>query len=239
MPAMALLHFTRDVDGLKSKFLRLFAFVEETLQKSIRAYWDRDAAAAQEVISDDHRIDGAEVMVEEDCLKILALHQPIAQDLRYIVSLLKINRDLERIGDQSKSIANIALQVSDRALPEVPELRALADQVVAMLRESFASVINLDIEQARRVWREDDRADAFAQEALARLQAQMRTQPERLEHLLPIYSLVFILERVGDHAANIAKDVLYTISGEIVRHRGHEFKHTPLPPEAAKVGAEI
>lgn len=224
---MALLHFTRDLDGLKSKFLRLFAFVEETLGKSLRAYWDRDAAAAQEAISDDHRIDGAEVTVEEDCLKILALHQPIAQDLRYIVSLLKINRDLERIGDQSKSIAHIALQVSDRDQPEIPELRALTDEVLAMLRESFASVISLDAEQARRVWRSDDRADVLAREALARLIKQMQERPDRVEHLLPIHSMIYILERVGDHAANIAKDVLYTVTGEIVRHRGHEFKHAP------------
>lgn len=229
---MALQHFTRDLEGLKKRFLLLFAMVEESLQKSMQAFIDRDVTAAEQVAVDDKRVDSAEVGVEEECLKILALHQPIAQDLRYIVSILKINRDLERIGDQAAEIARIAIYLSDRACPEIPELRPLMDHVVGMLKRAFDSIINLDVEQARRVWAEDDRADQLSQEALQRIETGIARQPAQAAALLQLYSLVFILERIGDHAANIAKDVLYTVLGEIVRHRGRDFKRTPPPAPA-------
>jgi len=226
---MALQHFTREMEGLKKRFLLLFAMVEESLQKSMQAFLDRDATAAEQVAVDDKRVDVAEVGVEEECLKILALHQPIAQDLRYVVSILKINRDLERIGDQAAAIARITIGICDRASPDVPELRPLMEHTVGMLKRAFDSIINLDVEMARRVWNEDDQADQLTQEALQRIETQMTRQPAAIGALLPIYSLVFILERIGDHAANIAKDVLYTVLGEIVRHRGRDFKRPAAP----------
>ncbi len=222
---MALLHFNRDMERLKARFLGLFALVEEALQKSLKALNERDNTAAQQVIYDDQRVDAAEVEVEEECLKILALHQPIAQDLRYLVSILKINRDLERVGDQAVAVAQIALELSDRAHPEIPELGPLMQQAVGMMQRAFGAIINLDVELARRVWSEDDRADQLFQDALQRIQKLTHVQTGRVEVLFSIYSLVFILERVADHATNIAKDVLYTVLGEIVRHRGRDFKH--------------
>ncbi len=227
---MALQHFNRDIEALKKQFLLMFAMVEESLQKSMQSFLDRDVLAAEQVAVDDKRVDVAEVGVEEECLKILALHQPIAQDLRYVVSVLKINRDLERIGDQAAAIARITMAVSDRTTPDLPELRPLMDHVMGMLKRAFDSVINLDVEQARQVWNEDDRADELAQSAIRRIETLLVRQPSAGAALLPVYSLVFVLERIGDHAANIAKDVLYTVLGEIVRHRGRDFKRPAAPP---------
>jgi len=230
---MALLHFNRDMERLKARFVDLFALVDEALKKALKALNERNETLAEEVIRDDRRVDAAEVEVEEECLKILALHQPIAQDLRYLVSILKINRDLERVGDQAVAISHIVLHLRDCAVPEIPELKPLIQEVTQMMRWAFDAFLRLDVELARKVWSEDDRADDWFEQAIGRILSLIRANPARADRLLPLYSLVHILERVADHATNVAKDTLYSVLGEIVRHRGREFKLPPAPDAGA------
>jgi len=222
---MALLHFNRDLENLKKQFLSLFALVEDNLRKALRSLEERNDELAREVIRGDKSVDGAEVGVEEECLKILALHQPVGQDLRYITAILKINRNLERLGDQAVAIARITHALRAQPMPEwPPEIGEIAEKALRMLQLAFESIIHLDTAIARQVWTGDDEVDELTERALLTLRSEMRAHPERLDALLGLNSLVYILERVADHATNIAKDVLYTVLGEIVRHRGKEFK---------------
>jgi phosphate transport system protein len=231
---MALMHFMRDVERLRRLFLALFSRVEEALGRGIRAFVEQDAELAARVIAEDREIDTAEVEVEEEVLKILALHQPVAQDLRYLVSLLKINRDLERIGDQAVAVAEVTQRLNAQARGQVPPaLLALMDRAVAMLRQAFDALIRLDVERARQVWAGDDEADDLARAAVAAIQDEIRRAPHRAPVLMELHELAAVVERIADHSANVAKDVLYVVTGEIVRHRGREFKTPPAAAPAA------
>lgn len=235
---MALLHFNRDVERLRKQFWTLFATVDENLALALKAFFERDAALAGNVMGRDAGVDHMEVEVEEACLKILALHQPVGHDLRYIAALLKINRNLERVGDQAVNIARSARELQGLPLVEPPDgLARLAELAVEMMKKAFDAIIRLDEERAREVWNEDDEADAIAGRLVGEIRGRMRAAPEHAESLTRLYSLVHILERVCDHATNIAKDVLYTMLGEIVRHRGREFKR-PAPRPGAGQASE-
>ncbi|MDZ4199489.1 MAG: phosphate signaling complex protein PhoU, partial [Kiritimatiellia bacterium] len=173
-----------------------------------------------------------EVEVEEECLKILALHQPVAQDLRYIVAILKINRVLERVGDHAASIAKSARALKGKSVPEWPaEMEEMAEQARHMMRKAFASVIALDVDLAREVWNADDSVDELTGTVMRLLRDRLNEQDSRREAVMRAVTVVNLIERIADNAANVAKDVLYCVLGEIVRHRGREFKH---PPQAVQ-----
>jgi phosphate transport system protein len=213
-------HLERDLDTLQRHLLAMATLVEETVHKGIRALRERDAALAQEVIAGDSEIDREENQVSEECLKILALHQPVAVDLRRIVAALMISTDLERMGDLAEDIAERALALSEPPLIPVPEgLQAMTDLTTLMVRQSLDAFVNLDSAQARTVIRLDDQVDRYNDECIREIIRAMRSSSELVEPGLSLFSAVRHLERIADHATNVAEDVVYLVEGEIVRHR--------------------
>jgi phosphate transport system protein len=179
----------------------------------------RDPQTGQ-VIEGDSQIDQEENHVEEECLKILALHQPVAVDLRRIAAALKINTDLERMADLAEDIAGRARHLA--GLPPFPvprRLQAMTDLTTTMVRESLDSFVNLDPRQARRICRLDDEVDRYNDEIIREVLDTMRRSPELVEPGLSLFSATRHLERIADHATNIAEDVVYLVEGEIIRHR--------------------
>jgi phosphate transport system protein len=213
-------HIERQLAQLKERILRIGTLVEEAIAKSITALINRDTNLAQRVTANDVEIDRMEVEVEEECLKILALYQPVAADLRLVVSVLKINNDLERIGDLAKNIAKRVSQLAQAGVVELPdEIRTMATLAQEMVRESLEAVVNGDPALARRVREEDDAVDESRQRVRKMVLAGIKAEPERVESLLRINSVSKHIERIADMATNIAEDVIYMVEGDIVRHR--------------------
>jgi phosphate transport system protein len=213
-------HLERDLETLQRHLLAMATLVEETVHKGIRALQERDAKLAQEVIAGDNVIDEEENLVSEECLKILALHQPVAVDLRRIVAALMISTDLERMGDLAEDIAERAIHLAEPPLIPVPEgLQRMTDLTILMVRQSLDSFVNLDSRQARTVIRLDDEVDRYNNECIQELIRAMRSSSELVEPGLSLFSAVRHLERIADHATNVAEDVVYLVEGEIVRHR--------------------
>ncbi|MCX7402876.1 MAG: phosphate signaling complex protein PhoU [Planctomycetia bacterium] len=213
-------HIERQVELLKEKILRLGTLVEEAISKSITALINRDTHLAQRVMASDEEIDRMEVEVEEECLKMLALYQPVAADLRFVVAALKINNDLERMGDLAKNIAKRVSQLSTGEPCELPpEIRTMAMQAQEMVKQCLDAVVNSDPSLARQVREEDDAVDKARQEIRRTILQGIRAHPEKLENLLRINSVSKHIERIADMATNIAEDVIYMVEGDIVRHR--------------------
>ncbi len=213
-------HLQRDLENLQKELLGLAALVEEAVHKSIRALTQRDVHLAQEVIAGDPVIDEEENRVNEDCLKILALHQPVAVDLRRTAVAMMICVDLERMGDLAEEIAERAVTLAQGPFIPVPEkLDRMTDLTTLMVRQSLDAFGNLNPRQARVVWRLDDEVDRYNTEIIAELIALMQQSPEMVVPGLSLFSATRHLERIADHATNIAEDVVYLVEGEFVRHR--------------------
>src|SRR5436309_8191691 len=213
-------HLERDLDSLQRDILAMAASVEEAIHKAIRALQDRDVALAQEVIAGDSVIDQEENHVEEESLKMLALHQPVAVDLRRITAALKINTDLERMADVAEDIAERDLHLAQ--LPPIPipeKLQHMTNLTTQMVRQSLDCFVNLDTRQARFVCQMDDEVDHYNKEIIDELLVAMRESAEMVEPGLSLFSATRHLERIADHATNIAEDVVYLVEGEIIRHR--------------------
>jgi phosphate transport system protein len=217
-------HLHRAIDGLKNQLLNLSALVEESLFIAVKAIEERNAALAQKVIDGYRQIDLKEVDVEEECLKILALHQPVATDLRFIVAVLKINNDLERIGDLAVNIASRAKALSKiTAPPQVSiDLHDAQQKVQKMLRTSLEALVNLNELKAREVMAADDEVDEINRSVHKQVIAALKEFPADSERLILFLSVSRNLERIADHTTNVAEDVLYTITGEIFRHKKME-----------------
>jgi phosphate transport system protein len=214
-------HFHNEIEKLKKKILRLAAMVEKNLQMAVKSITDRDAELAREVIDSDPSIDSFEVEVEEDCLKILALHQPVAADLRYVISVLKINNDLERIADLAMNIAERTRVVANNASIPIPfDLPVMLDIAVNMVVDSVDALVSNDTQKADKVMIDDDEIDNRYRNAFKTVQEQLLLNPSSAEYYISLLSVCRNLERIADHATNIAEDVIYMIDGEIVRHQG-------------------
>ena len=213
-------HFVRDLDNLRHDILSLAGSVEEAIYHAIQALQARDIGLAQQVISGDDAIDALENRVGNDCLKILALHQPVASDLRMIATVLMINTDLERMGDLSVAIAERAIVLAGSPSVTVPgKLQRMTDLTASMVRQALDSFAHLDAQHARRVCKLDDEVDRYNTEIIQELIGMMQHNPDLIEPALSLFSATRHLERIADHATNIAEDVVYLVEGEIVRHR--------------------
>ncbi|HBB72999.1 MAG: phosphate signaling complex protein PhoU [Planctomycetaceae bacterium] len=216
-------HIERQIDQLKERILHVGTLVEEAISKSITALINRDASLAQRVMASDEEIDRMEVEVEEECLKILALYQPVAADLRFVVAVLKINNDLERMGDLAKNIAKRVSQLAaGRPCPLPPEIRTMAMQTQEMVKQSLDAVVNADPALARQVREEDDAVDAARQKIRRRVMQTLQEGTDDVESLLRMNSVSKHIERIADMATNVAEDVIYMVEGEIVRHRASD-----------------
>lgn len=222
-------HLQREIDKLKKKTLYMGAQVEESVRKAVDALVSSDAELGSEVIEGDPLLDQLDVEIEEDCLKILALHQPVAIDLRYVIAVLKMNSDLERIGDLAVNIAERALYLASHPVDGLRlDFEGMGRLTQRMLSQSLDALVNLDADLARQVRLSDDEVDAMNREMYALIQDYIKQYPGFVAESVHLLSASRHLERIADQATNIAEDVIYTIEGEIVRHQHEDFSdHLP------------
>lgn len=214
------IHMHRDLEKLKKDILLLGAMVEEATNRAVLALMDRRPDVAEEVQAGDEEIDRREIRIEEDCLKVLALHQPVANDLRFVIAVLKVNNDLERVGDLAGNLAGRAIFLADRDAVEVPEgISQLAEAVPPMLRQALDALIALDTDSARQVLQEDERVDQVHIDLYRLIEERMQETPEKIPELIQLLSVSRYLERIADLATNIAEDVVFLVDGDVVRHR--------------------
>ncbi|KMP12144.1 PhoU family transcriptional regulator [Candidatus Nitromaritima sp. SCGC AAA799-A02] len=225
MPRHAI-HLEKAIDELKHLILSLGADVEESVRLSVLSLTLRDSVRAKQVIAADYTIDQREVYIEEECLKILALHQPVANDLRLIIAILKINNDLERIADLSVNIAERAVYLSKKTQVELPfDLKKMAEKVQSMLKRSLDAMVNCDEKLARQVCEDDDEVDVMNREMFVCVGTAIKKDVENLNSYIQLLSASRYLERMADHATNIAEDVIYLVTGEIIRHSNKTDHH--------------
>ncbi|HAS81602.1 MAG TPA: phosphate transport system regulatory protein PhoU [Verrucomicrobia bacterium] len=215
------MYFFKEMGRVKTDILELCAMVEDRLHKAVVAVVTRDAELARTVIEADQEIDAKEVDIEEELLKIMALNQPVAVDLRFLVATLKINSDLERIGDLAVNIAERALVLNRKVHDTMPvDLSQMSEAVKAMLRRSIDALVNIDAEAARAVCRDDDAIDQMKHEIDDEIKVRMtrETEKDAIDVLVALLRVTRDLERISDHATNIAEDLIYISDGRIVRH---------------------
>ncbi len=213
-------HFQNEIEILKKKILHLAAMVEENLQFAVESITEFDIDLADKVIKSDPVVDSLEVEVEEDCLKILALHQPVAADLRYVIAVLKINNDLERIADLAVNIAERTKTINRHSQVEIPfDLHEMLNIAVEMVKSSVDALVTNNTKKAYQVIGEDDKIDDLDANAFEVVQKQICIHAKYTEYYVSLLSVSRNLERISDHATNIAEDVIYMIDGEIVRHK--------------------
>ena len=213
-------HIQRQIEVLKQKILYVGTLVEEAIAKAIAALINRDAGLAKKVMDADNDIDRMEVDVEEECLKILALYQPVAADLRFVVAVLKINNDLERMGDLAQNIAKRVVYLAKADPMDLTiDYRSMAAKAQTMVKQSLDALVNADTALARQVRMEDDEVDQARQRIREQIMGAIRRHPDRVEYLLKYNSVSKHLERLADMATNVAEDVIYMVEGEIVRHQ--------------------
>jgi phosphate transport system protein len=212
-------HLQREIDHLKRQLLSLCAMVEEQVHLAIRALLERDAELARQIQTRDSEIDQREVEVEEECLKTLALHQPVAIDLRFVVATLKINSDLERIGDLAVNIARKAVAFIGQGSAEIPfDVAGMWQKTQGMLHDSIDALVNLDVGLANQVCAQDNEVDQMKRENRKRAEAILLKDAARVPGILNLLAVSRNLERIADHATNIAEDVIYMVQGRIIRH---------------------
>ncbi len=211
----------QELDTLKKKLLALSAEVEGRVQQAVQALLTGDRKLAEKVKSGDPQIDNLEIELEEECLKVLALHQPVATDLRFIVSVLKINNDLERVADFAVNIAERAIDLSGVIRIECPyDIATMSQLVEKMLKMSLDALVEKNTDLARRTIKLDDEVDEMHKGNFAKVKESIRDDPTYLDGLVYYLSISRYLERMGDLATNIAEDVVYQVDGEIIRHGG-------------------
>jgi len=213
------LHFIREMARLNKYLMRLSDAVEQQVDQSIQAISDLNELTAQHVIDADIDVDRAEIEMEEDCLKLLALHQPVANDLRLIIAILKINNDLERIGDHAVIIAIEALKLTRLPAITVPDaLFELSTQAKMMLRKSLLAFVESDLHIAKDVLMLGRSIEELAQDIFNDQLGSIKSGPETAEQRLYILKVARQLQRIADHATNIAEDIIFLMSGDIIRH---------------------
>lgn len=219
-------HLERDLEQLQTKLLALSAMVEAMIDKAGQSLRDGRSDLAQEVIASDDEVDRREVLIEEEALKIMALHQPVAIDLRRIAAVIKINNDLERIADLAVNVAERADQMArfpDFGIPAT--LQQMSGCAIKMVRGALDAFVQLDTDLAETIRAADDEVDTLNYELIARLRETMQTEPSTIEPALHCFSVSRHLERIADHATNIAEDVIFLVQGHIARHQ-HETPST-------------
>lgn len=215
--------FEQQLEELQQRLLLMSGRAEAIIRKAVAALERRDAALAEEVFADDQAIDRMEIEVEERCIELLALQQPLATDLRRITSALKISNDLERVGDHAVNVAGCAKTLlRGTSAPSLPELPALTEKAIGMLREALDAFVRRDAEAARRLVRRDDEVDELNRQLFATLMARMIRDPQQVE---PSMTLVLVgrnLERIGDLATNIAEEVVFIAEARIIKHHAED-----------------
>ena len=219
------MHLQRDIDGIHQRLLQMSGTVERMIDKATRALINRTPELAMEVIRTDDEVNRNEVEIEEECLKILALHQPVAGDLRRISTLIKINASLERIADLACNIAERSQQMQEHLyFPSPEEMEKMVDLATEMVRMSLDAFVRADSAIAAQVIHIDHRLDQLNRIVIDELLGLMKEDASLVEPALHCFSAARHIERIGDQAENIAEDVIYLVDGDIIRHKHSDLK---------------
>ena len=220
-------HLDRELQRLRSALVDQFGTVEQMIQLSVRSLMERSTALADQVIAGDEEVDQADLSIEEECLKLLALHQPVATDMRWLITVVKINNDLERMADLACNIAERSKSLEMFPLYPVPEeIQEMVLISTRMVRDALDSFVESDAQKASEVIQEDEQMDALNRTVIQNIKNSMRHSPDNVDPALHCFSASRHLERIADLATNISEDVIYLVEGTIVRHQ-HD---TYLPP---------
>jgi phosphate transport system protein len=216
-------HFDQDLKALKEQLLLMGGRTEGIVRKSIESLRRGDASLARQVFEDDRSIDRLEIDVEEGCLRLLALQQPLAGDLRFITAALKISNDLERVGDHAVNIAGSTMRLAGQALLKpLVDIPRMADKAVAMLHESLDAFVQRDAESARRLVRRDDEVDDLNRQVFRELLSYMIEDPSTITRAMELVLVARNLERVADLATNVAEEVVFIAEARIIKHHVDE-----------------
>ncbi len=212
-------HFHEELETLKQTLLAMGGLVEDQIRRVLRALLGRDSDLAQVVIDRDREVNAYDVEVDEKCVELLALHQPAASDLRFITTAMKIVTDLERIGDQAVNIGQRVLELNrEPQLKPYIDLPRMAERAQGMVKESLDAFVARDTELARKVCGEDDEVDAFREQIFRELLTFMMEDPKTIPRAIRLILISRFLERVADHATNIAEMVIFMVESKMVRH---------------------
>ena len=218
-------HLRTAIENLKTRIINMGGIIEERVFLATLSVIGRDDFKAQAVINGDRDIDQMEVDFEEECLKLLALHQPVSIDLRFIIAALKINNDLERIGDLAVNIAERGVFLATQEKIDIPfELENMVNLAEEMLSGAIDSLVLMNVTHARQIRAMDDKMDAMNREMYGKVKEMILAQPQHINSLLHAMSVGRHLERIADLATNIAEDVIYLVNAEIVRHTPETFE---------------
>jgi phosphate transport system protein len=223
MPERLVPHFQEELEQLKTRLLEMGGLAEDRVRAVVEALVERDGALVDRVLGGDGPINLLHIEIDSRCFKMLALHQPMAVDLRAIVSAVKINTDLERVGDLAINIAEaVRRYMRHPPVKELIDIPRMADIAQRMLRDSLDAYVRRDIDLAHRVLNQDDTLDALKTQVFRELLTYMLQDPSTIEPSLDLILISRHLERIGDHATNIAEDVIFMVSAKDVRHHAGE-----------------
>lgn len=212
-------HFDEELVELKQKILRMGALVEEQIQQATKALVERDVIRAQQVIDNDRKVNTIDVEVDEACLELLALYQPAARDLRFITTAMKISTDLERMSDLAENICERTIELNDEPqLKPYIDIPAMADKALGMVREALDAFVRGDSSLARKVLDDDDEIDELNEQLFRELLSYMIENPQTIARAIRLSFISKYIERIADHATNIAELVVYLVEGKIIRH---------------------
>ncbi|HNX81180.1 MAG TPA: phosphate signaling complex protein PhoU [Candidatus Omnitrophota bacterium] len=218
-------HFDEDLQGVHKELLKMAVLAQEAIFRSTEALKNRDAITAREIIDEDNKIDALELAIDEHCIDLIARHQPMAGDLRFLTTGMKVNAELERIADLAVDIAQRILELADKPLLkpliDIPQLSLVAQN---MIRDAIDSFIKRDIELARKVIRTDSEADRLRNLIQSELiNDYMAKDPTSATRAVPLLLIARYLERACDHTTNIAEDVVYMVEGKVIKHHKEEI----------------
>ncbi|MHB8483367.1 MAG: phosphate signaling complex protein PhoU [Nitrospiria bacterium] len=212
-------HFDLELNALKEKILRMGALVEEQIASAVKALMDRDSSLARQVIANDHQVNGFDVEIDEECLRLIALHQPMAKDLRFITTVMKTSTELERMSDLAENISERAIELNEeKELRSYNDLHRMAKYTQTMVKESLDALVNKNSQLARKVCKDDDLVDHLNHQIFHDLLALMVEEQYSIRQSIRISFISKYLERIADHATNIAELVVYFVDGKIIRH---------------------
>ncbi|MFY9299560.1 MAG: phosphate signaling complex protein PhoU [Candidatus Nitrosotenuis sp.] len=211
--------FDEELTALKERILRMGALVETQVSNAIKALVERDVELARRVIETDHQVNAYDVEIDEECIRLLALRQPTATDLRFITTAMKISTDLERMSDLAEDICERALELAEEPqLKPYIDIPRMADHTRMMVKEALDAFVNRNSDLARKVCREDDFVDELTGQVFRELVSYMMEDPHTISRAIRITFVAKYIERIADHATNVAEMVVYLVEGKIIRH---------------------
>ncbi len=211
--------FDEELTALKERILRMGALVETQVSNAIKALVERNTDLARNVITTDHQVNAYDVEIDEECIRLLALRQPTASDLRFITTAMKISTDLERMSDLAEDICERALELAEEPqLKPYIDIPRMADHTRMMVKEALDAFVNRNADLARKVCREDDFVDELTGQIFRELLSYMMENPQTIRRAIRITFVAKYIERIADHATNVAEMVVYLVEGKIIRH---------------------